>query len=72
MVFVLCDGGEGGEEDDDGGVDEISHGGFLCVGIPRSYETVGLLCSLNIDYRFNELRKKLDDLIITSAIKAMD
>ena len=38
----------------------------------RFYETVDLLCLLNIDYGFNELRKKLDDLIITGAIKAMD
>jgi hypothetical protein len=33
LVFVLCGGGEGDEEEDDRGVDEMAHGGFLCVGI---------------------------------------
>jgi len=64
--FYFCTPGE-----DDRGVDESAHGGFLCVG-GGFCETVGLLCSLNIDYRFNELGKKLDDLIITGAIQAMD
>lgn len=35
LVFVLCGGGEGDEEEEDRGVDEMAHGGFLCVGISR-------------------------------------
>ena len=32
---VLCGGGKGDEEEEDHGVDEMPHGGFLCMGISR-------------------------------------